>query len=117
MQLGMIGLGRMGSNMVRRLIRNGHDCTVFDRSQQAVSALVKEKATGAASGRGAAPARSGSVRSLSSLRRRGQQILAPHNLQQLLRHFRYRAKAIDMVITPDILIKTHKRRRFVLITL
>ena len=49
MQLGMIGLGRMGSNMVRRLIRKGHDCTVFDRSQQAVSALVKENATGAAS--------------------------------------------------------------------
>src|SRR5246127_2705476 len=49
MQLGMIGLGRMGSNMVRRLIRNGHDCTVFDRSQQAVTELVKEKAAGAAS--------------------------------------------------------------------
>ena len=32
MQLGMIGLGRMGANMVRRLIRNGHDCVVFDRS-------------------------------------------------------------------------------------
>ena len=39
----------MGSNMVRRLIRNGHDCTVFDRSQQAVTELVKEKAAGAAS--------------------------------------------------------------------
>ena len=38
MQLGMIGLGRMGANMVRRLIKNGHDCVVFDRSQQAVSA-------------------------------------------------------------------------------
>ena len=49
MQLGMIGLGRMGSNMVRRLIRNGHDCVVFDRSQQAVTELVKEKAAGAAS--------------------------------------------------------------------
>ena len=49
MQLGMIGLGRMGSNMVRRLIRNGHDCTVFDRSQQAVTELVKEKAAGTAS--------------------------------------------------------------------
>ena len=49
MQLGMIGLGRMGSNMVRRLIRNGHNCTVFDRSQQAVSELVKENAAGAAS--------------------------------------------------------------------
>ena len=49
MQLGMIGLGRMGSNMVRRLIRNGHDCTVFDRSQQAVTELTKERAAGAAS--------------------------------------------------------------------
>lgn len=49
MQLGMIGLGRMGANMVRRLIRNGHDCVVFDRSQQAVSELVKENAVGSAS--------------------------------------------------------------------
>jgi 6-phosphogluconate dehydrogenase len=49
MQLGMIGLGRMGANMVRRLINKGHNCVVFDRSPQAVSDLVKEKATGAAS--------------------------------------------------------------------
>jgi 6-phosphogluconate dehydrogenase len=47
MQLGMIGLGRMGANMVRRLIRNGHTCVVFDRSPQAVAELVKENATGA----------------------------------------------------------------------
>jgi 6-phosphogluconate dehydrogenase len=49
MQLGMIGLGRMGANMVRRLIKNGHDCVVFDRSPSAVSELVKEKAEGSAS--------------------------------------------------------------------
>jgi 6-phosphogluconate dehydrogenase len=49
MQLGMIGLGRMGANMVRRLIRKGHDCVVFDRSPQAVSDLVKENAVGASS--------------------------------------------------------------------
>jgi 6-phosphogluconate dehydrogenase len=49
MQLGMIGLGRMGANMVRRLINKGHNCVVFDRSPQAVGELVKEKATGAAS--------------------------------------------------------------------
>jgi len=49
MQLGMIGLGRMGANMVRRLINNGHNCVVFDRSPQAVSDLVKDKATGSAS--------------------------------------------------------------------
>ena len=49
MQLGMIGLGRMGANMVRRLIRNNHQCMVFDRSKQAVSDLAKEKAVGAAS--------------------------------------------------------------------
>jgi len=49
MQLGMIGLGRMGANMVRRLINKGHTCVVFDRSPQAVSDLVKDKATGAAS--------------------------------------------------------------------
>ena len=49
MQLGMIGLGRMGANMVRRLIKNGHTCVVFDRSQEAVGQLVKEKAVGASS--------------------------------------------------------------------
>src|ERR1043166_49583 len=49
MQLGMIGLGRMGENMVRRLIKNGHDCVVFDRSREAVDQLVKEKAVGASS--------------------------------------------------------------------
>ena len=47
MQLGMIGLGRMGANMARRLIRDGHECVVFDRSPDAVRALVKENATGA----------------------------------------------------------------------
>src|SRR5262245_24884335 len=49
MQLGMIGLGRMGSNMVRRLIRNGHACVVHDLSAEAVAALAGEGATGAAS--------------------------------------------------------------------
>jgi 6-phosphogluconate dehydrogenase len=49
MQLGMIGLGRMGANMVRRLIKNGHNCVVFDRSLEAVGQLVKEKAVGATS--------------------------------------------------------------------
>src|SRR5215467_14449925 len=49
MQLGMIGLGRMGANMVRRLIKNGHNCVVFDRSPEAVGQLVKEKAVGAGS--------------------------------------------------------------------
>jgi len=49
MQLGMIGLGRMGANMVRRLIRGGHDCVVFDMSAKAVADLAREKATGAAS--------------------------------------------------------------------
>ena len=47
MQLGMIGLGRMGANMVRRLIKAGHQCVVFDRSPKAVKELVKEKAVGA----------------------------------------------------------------------
>jgi 6-phosphogluconate dehydrogenase len=49
MQVGMIGLGRMGANMVRRLIRKGHGCVVFNRSAQAVNELVKEKAIGATS--------------------------------------------------------------------
>jgi 6-phosphogluconate dehydrogenase len=44
----MIGLGRMGANMVRRLLRNGHECVVFDHSAKAVEDLVKEKAAGAA---------------------------------------------------------------------
>src|SRR5262245_14858791 len=47
MQLGMIGLGRMGANMVRRLIKKGHNCVVFDRSPQTVSELVKDHAVGA----------------------------------------------------------------------
>jgi 6-phosphogluconate dehydrogenase len=49
MQLGMIGLGRMGANMVRRLIRGGHQCVVFDLSPKAVEEVVKEKAVGATS--------------------------------------------------------------------
>jgi 6-phosphogluconate dehydrogenase len=48
MQLGMIGLGRMGGNMVRRLMRGGHECVVFDRSADAVNALSAEGASGAA---------------------------------------------------------------------
>jgi 6-phosphogluconate dehydrogenase len=49
MQLGMIGLGRMGANMVRRLIGAGHECVVYDRSPQVVAGLEKEKAVGASS--------------------------------------------------------------------
>jgi 6-phosphogluconate dehydrogenase len=49
MQLGMFGLGRMGANMVRRLIKNGHQCVVYDRSPQVVDELVKEKAVGSSS--------------------------------------------------------------------
>ncbi|MBV8718107.1 MAG: NADP-dependent phosphogluconate dehydrogenase, partial [Chloroflexi bacterium] len=49
MQLGMIGLGRMGANMVRRLMRAGHTCVVYDVNPSAVAALVAEGATGAAS--------------------------------------------------------------------
>jgi 6-phosphogluconate dehydrogenase len=47
MQLGMIGLGRMGANMVHRLIAAGHECVVFDTNPQAVQALAQEGATGA----------------------------------------------------------------------
>ena len=49
MQLGMIGLGRMGANMVRRLLKGGHQCVVFDMSPKAVEELVKEKAVGSSS--------------------------------------------------------------------
>ncbi len=49
MQLGMIGLGRMGANMVRRLMRDGHGCVVFDPNPESVATLVAEGATGAGS--------------------------------------------------------------------
>jgi len=49
MQLGMIGLGRMGANMVRRLLKGGHQCVAFDRSPQTVNELVQDKAVGASS--------------------------------------------------------------------
>ena len=49
MQLGMIGLGRMGANMVRRLMKAGHQCMVFDRSQKAVGDLERDNAVGCAS--------------------------------------------------------------------
>jgi 6-phosphogluconate dehydrogenase len=49
MQLGMVGLGRMGANIVRRLARDGHQCVVFDRSQDAVKAVVGERVIGATS--------------------------------------------------------------------
>ncbi len=49
MQLGMIGLGRMGANMVRRLLRGGHECVVFDLSPENVKQLVGEGATGSSS--------------------------------------------------------------------
>jgi 6-phosphogluconate dehydrogenase len=49
MQLGMIGLGRMGAGMVRRLLRGGHACVVYDRAAAAVDALVKDGATGSRS--------------------------------------------------------------------
>ena len=49
MQLGMIGLGRMGANMVRRLMKGGHQCVVFDANQDNVKLLAKEGATGAES--------------------------------------------------------------------
>ena len=48
MQLGMIGLGRMGANMVRRLLKGGHECVVFDRvAARGGRSSAKEKATGA----------------------------------------------------------------------
>ena len=49
MQLGMVGLGRMGANLVRRLMRDGHDCVVYDVSADAVSGLESEGATGSGS--------------------------------------------------------------------
>src|SRR5262245_25257082 len=49
MQIGMIGLGRMGGNMVRRLIRGGHECVVFDRFEASMTQLVGEGATSAQS--------------------------------------------------------------------
>ena len=46
MQLGMVGLGRMGANMVKRLLKGGHDCVVYDRSPQSIEELEKDKAVG-----------------------------------------------------------------------
>src|SRR6478735_11835223 len=47
MQIGIIGLGRMGANMARRLLKGGHECVVFDRSREAVASLAAEHASGA----------------------------------------------------------------------
>jgi len=49
MQLAMVGLGRMGANMVRRLIKDGHECVVFDMSPKAVAELARDKAVAATS--------------------------------------------------------------------
>ena len=49
MQLGMIGLGRMGANMVQRVMRAGHECVVYDVHPESVQELVKEGAVGATS--------------------------------------------------------------------
>ncbi|OGS51963.1 MAG: 6-phosphogluconate dehydrogenase (decarboxylating) [Erythrobacter sp. RIFCSPHIGHO2_12_FULL_63_10] len=49
MQIGMIGLGRMGANMVRRLLKGGHQCVVFNRTPKAVEALTRKNAVGASS--------------------------------------------------------------------
>jgi len=49
MQMGMVGLGRMGANMVRRLMRDGHDCVVYDVRAESVSALEQEGASGTSS--------------------------------------------------------------------
>ncbi len=49
MQMGMVGLGRMGANMVRRLMKGGHTCTVYNRSPEPIQELVKEGAEGASS--------------------------------------------------------------------
>src|SRR6202030_3589443 len=49
MQLGMMGLGRMGANMVRRLLRGGHRCVVLNRTPEPVKELEREKATGSTS--------------------------------------------------------------------
>jgi 6-phosphogluconate dehydrogenase len=49
MQLGMIGLGRMGANMVRRLQRNGHSCVVYDRNSKAIAEVTADGAQGSAS--------------------------------------------------------------------
>ena len=47
MRIGMIGLGRMGASMVRRLVRAGHEAVVFDLSQRAVAEVASEKVEGA----------------------------------------------------------------------
>ena len=63
MQLGMIGLGRMGANIVRRLMREGHECVVYDVNPEAVTGLAGEGAVGAESPRTSWPSWSGLGRS------------------------------------------------------
>ncbi len=58
MRIGMVGLGRMGANLVRRLLAAGHDCVVFDTDPDAVAALADEGAVGAAPISPISPARS-----------------------------------------------------------
>ena len=64
MQIGMIGLGRMGANMVRRLQHDGHQCVVFDKNLDNVKDLAKEGAIGSYDHRGFRGETGGSARSL-----------------------------------------------------
>ena len=79
MQLGMVGLGRMGANMVRRLLTAGHECVVFDMSPKAVEELVDEKATGSSSHCRTGEEAGKAARSLAhGSRRGGRQAPSPH---------------------------------------
>jgi 6-phosphogluconate dehydrogenase len=72
MQMGMVGLGRMGANMVRRLLRGGHECVVFNRSPAPVKELAKEGAIGA-------PSLDDFAAKLSKPRFKGREIRARHS--------------------------------------
>ena len=123
MQLGMIGLGRMGANMVRRLMRGGHQCVVFDRSAEGVEELVKEKAVGAAVAGGFRQEADDAARGLAdgAGRRRGRDARRsccrcssrrhPHRRRQFLLHRRHPPRQGTRAEGHPLRRRRHQRRR------
>ena len=123
MQLGMIGLGRMGANMVRRLLKGGHQCVVFDRSPKAVEELARRRRSGASSladfvkklreaagglADGARPRSSTDHRRPAAAPRAGRH---PHRRRQLLLHRRHPARQGARGEGHPLRRRRHQRRR------
>ena len=123
MQLGMIGLGRMGGNMVRRLLKGGHQCVVYNRSANAVAELVKEKAVGTTSLPDFVKKLSKAARSLADgADRRGGQCHRrsaapsrtrrhPHRRRQFLLHRRHSPRQRAKIEGHTLCGRRHQRRR------